>query len=183
MSFCPSSKGGFGKLIRSSVACDCWRLNATWSYWAVFPLGPCAKENAWMDNQGVGGNWTLSGELSTGDQQRLLAEAEALVLAGLSLSPLETTEYFLRAIQAGANLVMDDRQSLIHSDLWRHGETCWILKFDNVPSSLEKLLSEGPLRKFQALPESMNLHRDLVDGPLNELNRLYNKALSRKQNL
>ncbi|MBX3039738.1 MAG: hypothetical protein KF789_03385 [Bdellovibrionaceae bacterium] len=150
---------------------------------AAWPLRERKRFQAWMDTQGVGGNWTLSGELSTGDQQRLLADTEALILAGLSLSPLETTEYFLRAIRAGANLVIDDRQSMIHSDLWRHGESCWILKFDNVPSALEKLLSEGPLRKLQTLPESLSLHRDLVDGPLNELNRLYNKALSHKHNL
>lgn len=136
----------------------------------------------WMEEHGVGARWTLSGDLNPADQRRVLARGEALVMAGLSLSPLETTELFLKALQSGTNLIMDDRQSMIHADLWRHEESCWILKSDNVTGSLEELLSQGPLKTLKMLPESMSLHRDLVDGPLNELNRLYNKALSLKQN-
>ena len=150
---------------------------------ASWPLRERKRFQAWTEERGLASQWTLSGEMSLGDQRRLLANAEGLVMAGLGLSPLEVTELFLKALQAGTNLIMDDRQSLIHSNLWRHGESCWILRADNLPHDLEKLLAAGPLKKLSPLPESLGLHRDLVDGPLNELNRLYNKALSHKQNL
>jgi hypothetical protein len=138
------------------------------------------KFQAWMDAKGLASQWTLTGELGQADLRRLLSHAESFVMAGLSLSPMETTEYFLRGIQAGATLVLDNRQSSLHSDLWRHGENCWILPHDEVISSLQGLLGRGSLRRPQTLPENMSLQRDLIDAPLNELNRLYNKALSHK---
>lgn len=135
---------------------------------------------AWMNAQGLGSQWTLSGEMSAGDVRRLLASAEAFLIAGLSLSPREITEYFLRGVQAGTTIILDDRESTLHADLWRHGENCWILPKDHLFSSLQALLAKGSLHLAQSLPVELNLQRDLIDAPLNELNRLYNRALSQK---
>lgn len=135
---------------------------------------------AWMREQGLGERWIVSGALGRSDLRRLLAQAEALVLAGHSLSPLETTEYFLHALQAGATMVMDGKQSMIHSDLWRDKENCWIVSSDDLLNRLQSVISEDSLKKPQMLPEDSRLQRELVDAPLNELNRLYNKALSVK---
>lgn len=135
---------------------------------------------AWMREQGLGEQWTLSGPLGRSDLRRLLAKSEALVLAGHSLSPLETTEYFLHALQSGATMVLDGRQAMIHSDLWRHGENCWIVPNDDLLNRLQAVVSGDSLKRPQMLPEDSRLQRELVDAPLNELNRLYNKALSLK---
>lgn len=136
--------------------------------------------HAWTLEQGVGDRWTVTGELSRPDLRRLLSKAEALVLAGKSLSPLETTEYFLHALQAGTTLVLDQKQSAIHSELWRDGENCWILSTDDLVSRLQSLMAKADLKLPQPLPADIQLQRDLIDAPLNELNRLYNKALSQK---
>lgn len=135
---------------------------------------------SWMETQGLGAQWTLSGELSPIDLRRLLSKCEAFVIAGLLLNPHESNEYFLRAIHAGATIILDDVQSTLHPDLWRHGENCWILPKDKLFSSLQALLSRDHLNLPKALPENLNFQRDLLDAPLNELNRLYNKALAHK---
>lgn len=134
----------------------------------------------WMTEQGLETRWTLTGPLEPGEQKRLLTKAEALVLAGLKLSPLEITEYDLRALQAKTTLILDDRQSTIHSELWRNEVNCWILPQPELLSRLQELLQKPDLRLEHDLPQSLTLNRDLVDAPLNELNRLYNKALAQK---
>lgn len=152
-------------------------LMGTWSSWSVRDR---KKFQAWMQNKGLAGQWSLTGELNLHHHRRLLAGSEALVLAGLSLTPLETTEYFLRTIQSKTTLVLDERQAAIHSDLWKNGDNCWILPVSDLNSRLQDLLSKGTLRRPQALAETISINRELVDAPLNELNRLYNKALSQK---
>lgn len=134
----------------------------------------------WMHAQGLAQQWTLSGPLGRSDLRRILAQSEVFCLAGQQLTPLEITEYFLHAIQAGATMILDHRQSTIHADLWRNGETCWIVQADDLLNQLQALLRQSPLRRPQTLPDPSILRRDLVDAPLNELNRLYNKALSLK---
>lgn len=136
--------------------------------------------HAWMEGKGLGHQWVVSGALGRSDLRRLLAKTEALVLAGQTLTPLETTEYFLHALQAGATMVLDGRQGMIHSDLWRNGENCWILSNDDLLKGLQTLISKETLKRPQVLPENSRLQRELVDAPMNELNRLYNKALSAK---
>lgn len=134
----------------------------------------------WTRRRGLEGQWTVTGELSRPDLRRLLSKAEALVLAGKNLSPRETTEYFLHALQAGTTLVLDQKQAALHSELWRDGGNCWILSPDDLANRLLWLMSKDDLRLPQSLPEDVQLQRDLIDAPLNELNRLYNKALSQK---
>lgn len=136
--------------------------------------------HSWMETQGLGHQWVVSGDLGRSDLRRLLSRAEALVLAGQTLSPLETTEYFLHALQAGATMVLDRRQGMIHSDLWKNGENCWILSNDDLLKGLQTLISQDTLKRPQMLPDDSRLQRELLDAPMNELNRLYNKALSSK---
>lgn len=139
--------------------------------------------HAWMESRGLGHQWVLSGELGRADLRRLLAKAEALVLAGQALTPLEATEYFLHALQAGTTMILDTRQGMIHSDLWRNGENCWILSNDDLLKGLRTLISKDILKRPQLLAQDSRLQRELVDAPMNELNRLYNKALSTKHSV
>lgn len=134
----------------------------------------------WMREQGLDTQWTLSGPLNRLEGRRLLAGAEALVLAGTPMSPFEATEFFLRSLQAGTTPVLDDKQASIHSELWKHGENCWILPSGEIHHRLNKLLQQGTLKRPASLPINLSLHRDLIDAPLNELNRLYNRALANR---
>ncbi|MBX2988717.1 MAG: hypothetical protein KF802_12550 [Bdellovibrionaceae bacterium] len=155
----------------------------------VVMLGSCADWSlrerklfqAWMQAQGLDHRWTLSGDLSAADQRRLLSHSEAFCLAGLNLTAQESTEYFLRAIRAGATLILDDKQAALHGDLWKNGDNCWVVPKEPLIPALQQLLTrDGSLRRPQSLPQDLNLHRDLIDAPMNELNRLYNKALAHK---
>lgn len=135
---------------------------------------------AWMARKGLDTQWTFTGHLNAPDIRRVLGGAEAFVLAGQNLTPFETTEYYLTALQAGTTLVLDDRQSTIHAHLWRHKENAWIFPLHDLLKQLQTQLTAGSLHLESVAPESLNLHRDLIDTPLNELNRLYNRALAVK---
>lgn len=134
----------------------------------------------WMQDQGLGTQWTLTGPLGRAESRKILAGAEALVLAGTPMSPFEATEFFLRTLQAGATPVLDEKQASIHSELWKHGENCWILPHGEINRRLNRLLNQGSLKRPASLPINLSLHRDLIDAPLNELNRLYNRALANR---
>lgn len=134
----------------------------------------------WFHERGLGSQWTLTGPLNAAEKHDLLSKSEALILAGQHLSPLELTEYFVRALSSGCTVVLDEKQAQLHSSLWRDEETCWILRHDDLNTHLQDLLCRENLRLTAKVEQSDSLGRDLVDAPLNELNRLYNKALSHK---
>lgn len=129
----------------------------------------------WLQNEGLESRWILTGHQSIEDSGHLIKNAEAIWLAGLDLSPIELTAYFLKAIDATSTLILDSNQELLHAPLWKNGQNCWIQ---------DQLAAQFFNRKELKLSYQLDRHsverKDLVDAPLNELNRLYNKALSQK---
>ncbi len=130
---------------------------------------------SWLQDEGFGSRWLLTGHRSIEDAGHLIKNAEALWLSDLDLPPIELTEYFLKAIESTSTLILDSHQELLHAPLWRSGHNCWIK---------EELAASFFANKPLKLPYEQDRHsverKDLVDAPLNELNRLYNKALSQK---
>jgi hypothetical protein len=131
----------------------------------------------WMEDQGLGHRWTLVNQKAELRPKRLLQNAEALVLAGCRLTPFELADYFYQSIQTECTLVLDDRQAGFYADLWRHGENCWIIPSSEIQRRLNRLMNQGSLRLQFKLPQHMDVHRNLIDLPINELNRLYSRAL------
>lgn len=131
----------------------------------------------WTDFHGLSSQWTLTGEASLGLTDKILKGAEALWLAGLSLTPSEMTEYYMKAIHHDCTLVLDHRQAHLHAALWKHGENVWILNAHQLRDEMHQLLRRGTLKTPTRLNDSISEQRHWIDIPLNELNRLYNKAL------
>lgn len=136
------------------------------------------KLEQWLQDLGVSRNWMMSGDLTAGQQIGVLAACDALMIAGLPLSPLEVTHYQVKSLKADCTLIIDDRQASIHADLWKNQKNCWILRREEIQREMRELLQKEHL-KLPALDQPLQ-NRNLFDAPLNELSRLYNRALSQQ---
>jgi hypothetical protein len=134
----------------------------------------------WMEKHGLVDRWLVTGDISQSLGQQLLQNAEALVLAGLKLTPLELTDYFLRAIHNNCTLILDSTQAGVHGTLWKNGQNCWILQVAKINSELTQLMHKNKIRLAEAVSDQLAQERYWLDHPLNELNRLYNRALEQK---
>lgn len=151
-----------------------WGSHSSWS------LRTRKQFARWMEEQGMGERWIVTGPLSIQTSQELLRGSEALFLVGLPLTPVEITEYFLKAIQSQATLVLDSAQTSVHGGLWQDGINCWMLHTGFINTELEKLLEKKTLRIPNA-SRAIVQERQWLDHPLNELSRLYHRALDYKE--
>lgn len=149
-----------------------------WGSYSHWSLRDRKKFAAWMETHKCGNKWAVTGELDPSISRTLLQKSTALVLAGQHLTPIEMTEYILRAIQSHAVLVLDSKQSSVHADLWKNGVNCWVLQYEQLQKDLIKLLAKPSLKLAETLSEQFSSERHLMDSSLNELNRLYNRALN-----
>ena len=140
-----------------------------------WPLRERKQFQTWLQKEGMGTRWFLTGPRSLEENTHLIRKSTALWLADLDLSPMELTNYFLKAIDSTSTLILDSKQELLHAPLWKGGQNCWIKAG---PS--RDFFSEKSLKLTYQLDRHSLERKDLVDAPLNELNRLYNKALSQK---
>lgn len=148
-----------------------------WGSYAHWPLRERKKFASWM-SEGGDERWSVTGILNPALSKILLEKSMALFLAGQELTPVEMTEYYMRAIQSSTTLVLDSRQTGLHSDLWHNGVNCWVLRHDCLLEDLTKLLTRPQWRLSGAVSNKIAEERHLMDSSVNELNRLYNRALN-----
>lgn len=149
-----------------------------WGSYSHWSLRDRKKFAAWMEEFQCGHHWTVTGDLPSHSSRQLLEKSTAFVLAGQHLSPVEMTEYYMRAIQCHSVLILDSKQTSVHSDLWKNTVNCWVLNHHHLQKDLVKLLAKPHLKLPESLSEQLAEDRHLIDSSLNELNRLYNKALN-----
>lgn len=149
-----------------------------WGSYSHWTLRERKQFAAWMARFHCDQQWVLTGSMSTALSRALLEGAEAFVLAGQKFTPVEMTEYYMRAIQSQAVMILDSRQTSVHSDLWKNTVNCWVLNHENIQRDLVQLLARPHLHLPEVLSEQRAQSSHLIDSTLNELNRLYNKALS-----
>lgn len=123
----------------------------------------------------LGSYWCLSGEISAEDEHELLEKSYALFLAGQEFSPCAITRWVTRASQANTAIIVDDRQTRLYPGLWEHQKNSWIFSRLDLTADLERWIQAGPPSLSSSLSESLRQKQDLLDAPLNELHRLYNR--------
>ncbi|MGE5085050.1 MAG: hypothetical protein ACM3MG_02035 [Bacillota bacterium] len=151
---------------------------ALWGSYSHWSLRDRKRFAAWMEKHHCGSSWIVTGTLSPHLSHILLEKSAAFIIAGQKFTPLEMTEYFRRAIQAQATLILDSRQTSVHADLWKNAINCWVLNTHHIQRDLVKLLSRPQLQLPETLSEEAAQKSHLVDSSINELNRLYNRALA-----
>ncbi len=151
-----------------------------WGSMAVWPLRTRKVFQQWMLDQGLDSHWTVTGIISAGTTEHLMEHAEALWLAGQVFTAVEMTDFYLKAIHSHTSLVLSRRQAQVHAALWKHGKNCWILEDRKMKQEMVELLKMESLKTPEFLPESIAREKQWIDIPLNDLNRLYNKALMSK---
>lgn len=143
-----------------------------------WPLRNRKMFDQWMENQGLGSRWMFSGGLPRGLEKELLKQTECLILAGIRLTPQEISQIYHKAIQYNTPLALDTKQASVHAHLWRKNVNCWILNHESLDKELVDFLLKESFRPPESLHEKLSTDRHLTDTPLNELNRLYTRALS-----
>lgn len=150
-------------------------LLGSYSHWS---LRERKKFATWMQKYEVSDRWTVTGDVDKSFTHYLLQKSTALVLAGQVLTPVEMTNFYLQAIQSKVPLILDSKQSSLHAELWSHGTNCWILDHNHLMRDLIKILARPHLKLPETLSARLSEDRHLIDSSLNELNRLYNRALN-----
>lgn len=95
-----------------------------------------------------------------------------IFIAGLRLSISQQIRYMELSLTRGIPIVLDTRQSMNYSALWKHGQNCWVLPEEDLrhhgKSVLQKLKNSVEFKGEILPPESGPL-----DDYKNELSRLY----------
>jgi hypothetical protein len=143
-----------------------------------WPLRQRRLFEQWMEKEGLGECWMFSGDLSPAQEKDLLRQTESLLLAGIPLNAEEITQFYLKAIQCNTPLVLDSKQASVHAHLWQKNVNCWILSHEILEKELREFLQRKSYRPPESLSEKLSQDRHLTDTPLNELNRLYTRALA-----
>ena len=152
-----------------------------WGSYSHWSLRDRKKFAQWMESFECGDRWHVTGEISPSLSQALLENCEGFVLAGQRFTPAEMTEYYLSAIQARAGLILDSSQAGLHSALWKNATNCWILDHEQLQSQLVKFLGKSHFKLPETISEQIAQDRHLIDNSMNELNRLYSRALTQKK--
>lgn len=143
-----------------------------------WPLRSRKLFEQWMDEQGLKDRWMFSGSLPRGLEKELLKQTQCLILAGIKLSPKEISQFYLKAIQCNTPLALDSKQASVHAHLWQKDINCWIFNHESLDKEFASFLLKEKFRPPQSLQAKLSQDRHLTDTPLNELNRLYTRALS-----
>ena len=145
-----------------------------WENWSVRSRKKITRE---LDE--ITSGWSLSASTNHFESEYLLSACKALWLAGLPLSPTAYSQNLWMSWQTQTPLIIDTIQASMHSGLWKDELNCHIIHDD--PSELVQE-TERLMKKSLETPEKLNIQttRDLMDHSTNDLNRLYNKALSEK---
>jgi hypothetical protein len=143
-----------------------------------WPLRSRKLFEEWMRKQGLADRWMFSGSLPGNLEKELLKGSLCLILAGLRLSPEEISQFYLKAIQCDTSLVLDSKQATVHAHLWQKNINCWILHHEVLDKELRDFLNKDSFKTPESLQAKLSTYRHITDTPLNELNRLYTRALA-----
>lgn len=159
------------KILAQKYKLVLWSSTGAWEGWT---LRSRKLFTQWMEEQNLGDRWLMLGPQTS--MANILNKSEALILAGLALSPIEATDYFLAAIQNQATLILDSNQTSVQGGLWQNGVNCWILPQGFINDQLSQLLEKGKI-KIPTATSAITQERQWLDHPMNELSRLYSRAL------
>ncbi len=149
-----------------------------WGSYAHWSLRERKQFAHWMEKHSQADRWLVTGDISNTLANHLLHHSKSLVLAGLPLTPAELTDYFTKALQNRGTLILDTTQASVHGTLWKNGVNCWILALPKLHAELTQLLGKAKLHVAEFATDAPE--QRWLDHPLNELNRLYNRALEQK---
>lgn len=149
----------------------------------IYESHPLSVQGDWIDwplrQRKSFANWTqnLQSQNRWNFESPSFPSAQVIWLAGLPLSPSVLSFYFQKSLQNHITLILDQKQAQLHAGFWKHGETCWILSEKKILADGRHLLNQSQLDLSQNLKKSQPELTRWIDLPLNELTRLYNKAL------
>jgi hypothetical protein len=104
-----------------------------------------------------------------------IQKARGILLAFSDLSLLELQQFYQWGRLTGTPLLVRPRQTEMHPGIVTENKTGWVLPQGE--TSLRDLLKQNPSLRIQRKQDQQPM-LDLVDSTMNELNRLYHKAIA-----
>ena len=104
-----------------------------------------------------------------------IQKSRGILLAFSDLSLLELQQFYQWSRLTGTPLLVRPRQTEMHHGIVTENKTGWIL--ESGEHSLRELLRNNPELRIQRKQDQQPM-LDLVDSTMNELNRLYHKAIA-----
>ena len=145
-----------------------WGTNSQW------PLRERKKFATWIS--GFSQKWQFLHVHSIEEDIKYLSSHDMIFLSFTDMSLLKLAETMALGLGSKASLILDNSQTGVYAGLWRNGKNCWILQDSKNLDDLESLLNQKTDLPYPK-PQDLGNNQQLIDSSLNELNRLYNKAL------
>lgn len=107
-----------------------------------------------------------------------IQESKGILLAFSDLSLLELQQFYQWSHLTGTPLLVRPRQLEMYPGLVVENKTGWIL--ESGEQSLDQLLKTNPELRIQR-KQDLQPMLDIIDSTMNELNRMYNKAIAHRR--
>lgn len=139
-----------------------------------WPLRERKKFSAWLNQ--IEAHWQFNSLVNPSEIIQKMSSADIIFTAFTSISISQLAEWMVASLHSRAALVMEHSQTGVYAGLWRQGKNCWILQKQKNLKDLIFISEQSSALPYPRPSQSTN-SQQLVDTSLNELNRLYNKAL------
>lgn len=131
-------------------------------------------------NHHIGSRWAFSFNSNEERFITLASKSNGILLAGQNFKPLEFSKWVRWSFVARVAPLIDDEQSKMYSALWEDQINCKIFRRYHLQKDYHLWARSLVQFKKIDLGQSLSQKKEIMDAPVNQLQRLYNKALSRK---
>lgn len=145
-----------------------WGTNSHW------PLRERKKFSAWLST--FSKKWQFLQVNDIAEDIKYLNLDDIIFLSFTDINLLNLAETMVLGLGSKASLVLDNSQTGVYAGLWRNGKNCWVLQDSKNLDDLSDFLRQQINLPYPR-PQELGNNQQLIDSSLNELNRLYNKAL------
>jgi hypothetical protein len=114
-------------------------------------------------------------DLPSPDLEYAICKAKGILLSFSDLSLLELMQYYQWSASSKTPLLVRPQQTEMFPGLVKDQKTGWVLH--NGERSLRELIRQNPLLRLPKKPDEEPSF-EIIDSTMNELNRLYNKAIA-----
>jgi len=131
-------------------------------------------------NHHIGHHWAFMFNATEERVHSLATRSHGLLLAGQNFKPLEFSKWIRWAFLAQTPPLIDDEQSKMYEALWEDQKNCKIFRRYHLQKDYHIWVKNPGVFDKIDLSTTLTDKKEIMDAPLNQLQRLYNKALGRK---
>lgn len=118
----------------------------------------------------------VTGEINKLEISAFLSKCEWAFIAFSDFEDQSLLEIIWQILATPCQLVLDDQQSMIHPQTWRHKKNCYLLNYRNKKDSTLSWLDEIQQKEFKTIvADPQEIKKSWVDDSINQLIRAYSQ--------